>query len=452
MFLRSSFVSVRPEDGPFPSSSDNLSLSPSGHSLHPGLASPSAGLRRGRQGARGPIGGPGGEFYQQGAWWGGHARPHRGGAERVAVSWPLPGTPERGRGSKHVLPHTHSGFQTFNSKHTFVSDDAGDGETAGSHGNRPLPPLLPSPDASGSVGPPPTDPPPSSRPLHLCLLLRGPAGAPSSQPRPPAASLQTQPVRPPPHPAAGPLQLHISGGRGGHAAPDPTKRPRLFSAGLPLLLSPPTSTAALRLAHGSSPSPPLRLPRRTSGLLGPLLSSNSSSSSSCAPSQATSHPSRLAAPGASSSYSSSPLLDPLSFREGRGLSSLIDSSQSSAPAPLPERPAFLERCVRDIKHCLTSISLHVRIETSLKRNEQLFPTQHPNTTYHITTQSHKSYTSSFLICDFLWSDTEQPTWWQSNPWCSSSSSRAEPNLIPLITTTTGGPQLPACNRSRASHR
>ncbi|XP_024136388.1 activated CDC42 kinase 1 [Oryzias melastigma] len=43
------------------------------------------------------------------------------------------------------------------------------------------------------------------------------------------------------------------------------------------------------------------------------------------------------------SYSSTSLLDPLSFREGRGLSSLMDSSQSPAPIPLPERPAFLER-------------------------------------------------------------------------------------------------------------
>ncbi|XP_034998621.2 activated CDC42 kinase 1 isoform X2 [Hippoglossus stenolepis] len=108
----------------------------------------------------------------------------------------------------------------------------------------------------------------------------------------------------------------------------------------PLPPAPPPSASPMAL-----PPPPLFVsPRRTSGLLGPLLSSNSSSSSSSsAPSQATSHPSRLAAPGASSSYSSSPLLDPLSFREGRGLSSLIDSSPSSAPAPLPERPAFLER-------------------------------------------------------------------------------------------------------------
>uniref|UniRef100_A0AAX7VIW7 Non-specific protein-tyrosine kinase n=1 Tax=Astatotilapia calliptera TaxID=8154 RepID=A0AAX7VIW7_ASTCA len=48
-----------------------------------------------------------------------------------------------------------------------------------------------------------------------------------------------------------------------------------------------------------------------------------------------------------SSYSSTSLLDPLAFREGRGLSSLIDSSQSSAPVPLPERPAFLESLLSD---------------------------------------------------------------------------------------------------------
>ncbi|CAN9506466.1 unnamed protein product [Ophioblennius macclurei] len=98
----------------------------------------------------------------------------------------------------------------------------------------------------------------------------------------------------------------------------------------PLPLVPPLSSSPVVL-----PPPPLSVsPRRASGLLGPLLSSNSTSSS--AP-----YSSRLSAP--SSSYSSASLLEPLSFREGRTLSSLIDSSQSSAPAPLPERPAFLER-------------------------------------------------------------------------------------------------------------
>ncbi|XP_019122501.1 activated CDC42 kinase 1 isoform X2 [Larimichthys crocea] len=98
----------------------------------------------------------------------------------------------------------------------------------------------------------------------------------------------------------------------------------------PLPLVPPLSSSPVAL-----PPPPLSVsPRRASGLLGPLLSSNSSTSSLP---QVTSNSTR------GSSYSSSSLLEPLTFREGRGLSSLIDSSQSSAPAPLPDRPAFLER-------------------------------------------------------------------------------------------------------------
>lgn len=102
----------------------------------------------------------------------------------------------------------------------------------------------------------------------------------------------------------------------------------------PLPLVPPLSSSPMAL-----PPPPLSVsPRRASGLLGPLLSSNTSTSSLP---QVTSHSSRLTA--RASSYSSSSLLDPFAFREGRGLSSLIDSSQSSAPAPLPDRPAFLER-------------------------------------------------------------------------------------------------------------
>ncbi|KAM7369675.1 hypothetical protein PAMP_010979 [Pampus punctatissimus] len=98
----------------------------------------------------------------------------------------------------------------------------------------------------------------------------------------------------------------------------------------PLPLVPPLSSLPIAL-----PPPPLSVsPRRASGLLGPLLSSNSSSSLH----KATSHLSTTPA-----SYLSTSLLDPLTFREGHGLSSLIDSSQSPAPAPLPERPVFLER-------------------------------------------------------------------------------------------------------------
>lgn len=76
------------------------------------------------------------------------------------------------------------------------------------------------------------------------------------------------------------------------------------------------------------PPPHCGSPRRGSA----LLVSTTSSSTSATPSLPQ------------ASYSRS-LLDPLAFREGRGLSSLIDSSHSSAPAPLPDRPAFLERFV-----------------------------------------------------------------------------------------------------------
>uniref|UniRef100_A0A7N6BWC9 Non-specific protein-tyrosine kinase n=1 Tax=Anabas testudineus TaxID=64144 RepID=A0A7N6BWC9_ANATE len=105
----------------------------------------------------------------------------------------------------------------------------------------------------------------------------------------------------------------------------------------PLPLVPPLSSSPVAL-----PPPPLSVsPRRASGLLGPLLSSNSPSSLSSS-TQATSHPSRLAAPG--SSYSSTSLLDPLTFREGRGLSSLMDSSQSSAPVQGSVHGVTLEEC------------------------------------------------------------------------------------------------------------
>ncbi|XP_074549693.1 activated CDC42 kinase 1 isoform X2 [Halichoeres trimaculatus] len=101
----------------------------------------------------------------------------------------------------------------------------------------------------------------------------------------------------------------------------------------PLPLIPPLSSSPVVL-----PPPPLSVsPRRASGLLGPLLSSSSSSSLPPVASQST----RLAARGAN--YSSGSLLEPVPFREGRGLSSLIDSSQSPAPAPLPDRPAYMEK-------------------------------------------------------------------------------------------------------------
>uniref|UniRef100_A0A3Q3LVT7 Activated CDC42 kinase 1 n=1 Tax=Mastacembelus armatus TaxID=205130 RepID=A0A3Q3LVT7_9TELE len=103
----------------------------------------------------------------------------------------------------------------------------------------------------------------------------------------------------------------------------------------PLPLVPPLSSSPVAL-----PPPPLSVsPRRGSGLLGPLLSSNIPSSTSSPP---QAQASRLTTPG--SSYSSSSFLDPLTFRDGRGLSSLIDSSQGSAPVQGAVHGVTLEEC------------------------------------------------------------------------------------------------------------
>lgn len=102
------------------------------------------------------------------------------------------------------------------------------------------------------------------------------------------------------------------------------------------------SSSPLPLVQSSSstialPPPPAAVsPRRGYGLLGPLVPSGSSS-----PPRLSSQPFQVAAH--SSSYSSSSLLEPLPYREGRGLSGLIDSPQSSASHPRPDRAAFLER-------------------------------------------------------------------------------------------------------------
>uniref|UniRef100_A0A674P9Z5 Activated CDC42 kinase 1 n=1 Tax=Takifugu rubripes TaxID=31033 RepID=A0A674P9Z5_TAKRU len=102
------------------------------------------------------------------------------------------------------------------------------------------------------------------------------------------------------------------------------------SSPLPLVPQPSSSPIAL-------PPPPATVsPRRVYGLLGPLVCP----ASSCPPRvssqslQVTAH---------TSSYSSSSLLEPLPYREGRGRFSLIDSPQNSTPQPLPDRPPFLER-------------------------------------------------------------------------------------------------------------
>ncbi|KAK5878200.1 hypothetical protein CesoFtcFv8_025632 [Champsocephalus esox] len=177
---------------------------------------------------------------------------------------------------------------------------------------------LPSSPLPMTLAPPSTHrqiylPPPSPTYAASCLDDR-PVLPPRSPARPSSISMGDVEDRPPQIPPRD------------HGFSQPGSR-----SSSPLPLVPPLSSYPMAL-----PPPPISSsPRRASGLLGPLLSSNSS------PSHSTSHSSRQAASG--SSYSSSSILDPLAFREGRGLSSLIDSSQSSAPAPLPERPAFLER-------------------------------------------------------------------------------------------------------------
>uniref|UniRef100_A0A1A7XUC8 Activated CDC42 kinase 1 n=1 Tax=Iconisemion striatum TaxID=60296 RepID=A0A1A7XUC8_9TELE len=164
-------------------------------------------------------------------------------------------------------------------------------------------------------------PPPSPSSSFTSCLEDRPVLPPRS-PVPPLRPSKNSTSSRPTHPQA--RSSSISLGDEDDAPPQIPPRDHAFSqpgsrSSSPLPLVPPMAL----------PPPPLSMsPRRAVGLLGPLLSSNNSSS-------------RLASPG--SSYSSTSLLDPLTFREGRGFSSLIDSSQSSAPTPLPERPAFLER-------------------------------------------------------------------------------------------------------------
>lgn len=184
---------------------------------------------------------------------------------------------------------------------------------------------------------------------QICLPPPSPSSTSSSFP----PCLEDRPVLPPrsPAPPLRPSKYNISTrsahqqarsssislGDDDNTPPQIPPRDHPFSqpgsrSSSPLTVAPQLSSSPVVL-----PPPPHTVsPRRTAGLLGPLLSTSSSYSSS--PNQATS---RLGAAG--SSYSSTSLLEPLTFREGRGLSSLIDSSQSSAPTPLPERPAFLER-------------------------------------------------------------------------------------------------------------
>ncbi|XP_061661011.1 activated CDC42 kinase 1 isoform X2 [Syngnathoides biaculeatus] len=173
----------------------------------------------------------------------------------------------------------------------------------------------------------PLAPAPLAPHRQICLPPPSPASDPEERPAPPPRS-PAPPLRPAKYgPAVGAsyprhssisVSLELEDG-----PPQVPPRDRALSqpgsrSSSPLTLAPPPPP----------PPPPMSVsPRRASGLLGPLLSSASLASP----------------PRVTSLYSSSSALDPLSPREARGPSSAVDGSQSSGRAPLPERPALLER-------------------------------------------------------------------------------------------------------------
>uniref|UniRef100_A0A3P9LQB3 Activated CDC42 kinase 1 n=2 Tax=Oryzias latipes TaxID=8090 RepID=A0A3P9LQB3_ORYLA len=180
-------------------------------------------------------------------------------------------------------------------------------------------------------------PPPSSASSSFTPCFEDRPTLPPRSPVPPLRPSKPSLSTRAPHQQA--RSSSISLGDGKDTPPQIPPRDHPFSqpgsrSSSPLPAAPPLSSVPVAL-----PPPPVSIsPRRTAGLLGPLLSASPPSSFSSSTYQTASlHQ------GASSYASSSSLLDPLSFREGRGLSLLMDSSQSSAPIPLPERPAFLER-------------------------------------------------------------------------------------------------------------
>lgn len=140
----------------------------------------------------------------------------------------------------------------------------GDGEAAGSYGNGPFPPFLPPPHDSGSSGTTSPDLPASSVSfLRLCLLRHllfgGEAGVAPSQPRPPTAPFQKQPLQPEQRLPGAP-HLRPPGRAGRHASSDPAQGPHLLPARLPLLFPPPAGAAELLLHHRPAPAPGRRLP------------------------------------------------------------------------------------------------------------------------------------------------------------------------------------------------
>ncbi|XP_056439725.1 activated CDC42 kinase 1 [Gadus chalcogrammus] len=218
----------------------------------------------------------------------------------------------------------------------------------------------------------PSSPLPFSRPpAHRQIYLPTP-----SSPPPPASSYEDRPVLPPrtPLPPLRPLRQapakprpHVRSSSASlgdegrapkppnpdHVASASSSPPQIpprdhhpaYSQPASRATSPLPPLAALPSSPLTLPPPPLSMsPRRASALccVGPLGSLMLSS-----PCPALPRPPALATAtataSASNALSSTSFLDPLAGPEGRGLSLLIDGSQSSAPAPLPERPGYLER-------------------------------------------------------------------------------------------------------------
>ncbi|XP_061614051.1 activated CDC42 kinase 1 [Phyllopteryx taeniolatus] len=177
----------------------------------------------------------------------------------------------------------------------------------------------------------PLPPAPLAPHRQICLPPPSPLSGSEDRPVPPPRS-PAPPLRPAKHgPAAGGSYAHHSSIslELEEAPPQLPPRDRALSqpgsrSSSPLTLAPPPSSPSPVALQ----PPPLSVsPRRASGLLGPLLSSSSLASP----------------PRVTSLYSSGSSLDLLASREAQGPSPAIDGSQSSARAPLPERPALLER-------------------------------------------------------------------------------------------------------------
>ncbi|KAK0143669.1 Activated CDC42 kinase 1 [Merluccius polli] len=213
----------------------------------------------------------------------------------------------------------------------------------------PLPLSRPAPHRQIYLPTPSSPPPASSSSYEDRPVL------PPRTPLPPAPPLAPRPLQAPP---SGALQLHLPRRRGGRrgrqprlrllppADPAPGPPPRLLPARLPRLLPPPSPRRPPLLAAGPPAAPALHVAAAGVGAVlrgTPRLPPAHHPPPPLCPAPPALTPTTSSTSSSSIALSSTSFLDPLAGPEGRGLTSLIDGSQSSAPAPLPERPGYLER-------------------------------------------------------------------------------------------------------------